>query len=73
VSSSNPASDWERVRVLRDALRRLDQSDRLLLAMFYLEGFSVAEIAHTTPCDPPIPHRPNPRNNVRGIAGLRES
>ena len=33
---------------MRDALRRLDRSDRLLLAMFYLEGFSVAEIAHIT-------------------------
>jgi RNA polymerase sigma factor (sigma-70 family) len=43
------ADDLSRVR---DALRRLDRNDRLLLAMFYLEGLSVAEIAHACAVPP---------------------
>ena len=50
ASAAGPdADDLSRVR---DALRRLDRSDRLLLAMFYLEGFSVAEIAHACAVPP---------------------
>jgi RNA polymerase sigma-70 factor (ECF subfamily) len=50
ISPAGPdADDLSRVR---DALRRLDRSDRLLLAMFYLEGFSVPEIAHACSVPP---------------------
>ena len=50
TSRANP--DVDDLSRVRDALRRLDRSDRGLLAMFYLEGFSVAEIAHACSVPP---------------------
>ncbi|MDO8834144.1 MAG: sigma-70 family RNA polymerase sigma factor [Vicinamibacterales bacterium] len=44
--------DADDLSSVRDAIRRLDRSDRLLLAMFYLEGYSVAEIAHACSVPP---------------------
>jgi RNA polymerase sigma-70 factor (ECF subfamily) len=46
VPASPAGADADNLSRVRDALRQLDRNDRLLLAMFYLEGFSVAEIAH---------------------------
>ena len=50
--ASQPGPDTVDLLRVRDALRRVDRSDRLLLAMFYLEGFSVAEIAHACSVPP---------------------
>jgi RNA polymerase sigma factor (sigma-70 family) len=47
--SDEPAAD-DLARV-REALRCMSDDDRLLLAMFYVEGYTVAEIAHA--CEVP--------------------
>lgn len=52
VVTSPAGPDADDLSMVRGALRRLDRSDRLLLAMFYLEGFSVAEIAHACSVPP---------------------
>lgn len=43
AASTGPASSD--LALVREALRRLDRADRVLLSMLYLEGLSIAEIA----------------------------
>lgn len=46
AASAPPEASVEDVSAVREALGRLPSSDRALLALFYVEGLSVAEIAH---------------------------
>ncbi len=51
LKAAHAGSDTDELARVRMAFRRLPQGDRVLLAMLYLEGFSVAEIAQA--CEVP--------------------
>ena len=69
IPAANSADDLFRYQELYDALKRLSKRERTSLLLFYMEGYSIKEIAEMTDVSPDAvkQHLSRGRNHLRSF------